>query len=113
MKCFTYNVKLFKNLKIYYISGGTSIGKKHAPDLCCLGAGKFEEDLIFPKEQFQTLVLDYTSIDDPKERFCSRFIDDMFAAAVGTELQAQQLVDWMNTLWPGLNFTFDWSNKVC
>ena len=35
----------------------------------------------------------------------------MFAATVGTEEQAQEFVDWMNTLWPGLNFTFDWSNK--
>jgi hypothetical protein len=35
----------------------------------------------------------------------------MFADTVGTELQAQEFVDWMNTLWPGLNFTFDWSNK--
>ena len=26
--------------------GGTSIGKKHAPSLCCLGAGKLEEEQI-------------------------------------------------------------------
>ena len=35
----------------------------------------------------------------------------MFAATVGTEQQAQQFVQWMNTLWPGLTFTCDWSNK--
>ena len=35
----------------------------------------------------------------------------MFAATVGTEEQVQEFVDWMNTMWPGLNFTFDWSNK--
>ena len=92
-------------------TGGTSIGKKHAPDLCCLGAGKLEEDLIFPSESFQSLVMDDSSSIDPKERFFKRFIDDMFAATNGTEQQAQQFVDWMNTLWPGLAFTFEWSNR--
>ena len=70
-----------------------------------------EEKLIFPSEEFQTLVLDNASEPDPKERFFKRFIDDMFAATVGTEQQAQQFVQWINTLWPGLTFTCDWSNK--
>ena len=55
--------------KVLKQTGGTSIGKKHAPDLCCLGAGKLEEDLIFPDERFKNPVLDDQSNDDPKERF--------------------------------------------
>ena len=98
--------------KIFKQTGGTSIGKEHAPDLCCLGAAKLEEELIFPDEKFQNLILDDTSSDDPKERFFKRFIDDMFAAVEGTEQEAKGFIEWMNTLWPGLSFTFDWSNKV-
>ena len=52
---------------MYKQTGGTSIGKKHAPDLCCMGAGKLEEDLIFP---------------------------DAYAATMGTDQQATELVDW-------------------
>ena len=46
-----------------------------------------------------------------KHRFYKRFIDDMVAALLGTEEEAGDFVAWMNTLWPGLGFTFDWSNK--
>ena len=102
---FEFGEKTFKQ------TGGTSIGKKHAPDLCCLGAGKFEEDFIFPDIKFQELIINDMSKPDPKERFFRRFIDDMFAATVGTEQQIKDFVEWMNTLWPGLSFTFDWSNK--
>ena len=35
----------------------------------------------------------------------------MIAAFLGTEQEAKDFVDWMNTLWPGLKFTYDWSNK--
>ena len=35
----------------------------------------------------------------------------MFAAVEGTEQQSEQFGDWLNSLWPGLSFTFDWSNK--
>ena len=33
------------------------------------------------------------------------------AVFLGTEEEAVEFVAWMNTLWPGLKFTFDWSNK--
>ena len=61
------------------------MGKKHSPDLCFLGAGQLEEDLIFPSEEFQTLVLDDAFKSDAQERFFNRFIDDMFEATVVTE----------------------------
>ena len=35
---FEFGEKVFKQV------GGTSIGKKHAPSRCCLGAGKLEEE---------------------------------------------------------------------
>ena len=34
----------------------------------------------------------------------------MIAAFIGTETEAPHFVDWMNTLWEGLNFTYEWSN---
>ena len=91
--------------------GGTSIGKKHAPSLCCLGAGKLEEELIFPSEQFQNLVVKDNRTLDEADRFYGRFIDDMLARTKGTEAEAEEFVKWLNTLWPGLKFTYEWSNK--
>ena len=65
-----------------------------------LGLENWRKTGFSPVKKFQALVLNDASKSDPKERFFKRFIDDMFAATVGTELQAQQFVDWMNTLWP-------------
>ena len=48
---------------------------------------------------------------DDEDRFYERFIDGMVAALLGTEEEAGDFVAWMKTLWPGLKFTFDWSNK--
>ena len=49
--------------------GGTSIGKKHAPDTACLGAAKFEEVNILPSEQFRNIVLNDDSSPDDSDRF--------------------------------------------
>ena len=35
----------------------------------------------------------------------------MIAAFLGDAQDAEHFVGWMNTLWPGLQFTYDWSNK--
>ena len=43
--------------QIFQQVGGTSIGKKHAPSLCCLGAGKLEEEKLYPEECFRKIVL--------------------------------------------------------
>ena len=91
--------------------GGTSIGKKHAPALCCLGAGKLEEDMIFPAEPFRSLVIKDKGSADESERFFKRFIDDMMALTNGTTDDAKEFVGWLNTLWPGLQFTYEWSNQ--
>ena len=34
----------------------------------------------------------------------------MIAAFIGTREEAEEFVECMNTLWPGLKFTFEWSN---
>ena len=96
---------------LYKQDGGTSIGKKHAPDTACLGAGKFEEDFILPSDQFKNIVVDDTSNNDDKDRFYKRFIDDMIAVTCCTRQEAKEFVDWLNTLDPNLAFTFEWSDE--
>ena len=96
---------------LYKQEGGTSIGKKHAPDTACLGAGKFEEESILPTENFKNIVLDDISNNEEKDRFYKRFIDDMIAATCCTRQQANDFVDWLNTLDPNLTFTHEWSDE--
>ena len=72
-------------------TGGTSIGKKHAPSVACLGAGKLEEENIFTAFIFKENVLnDKKSVDDK-----DRFNDDMVAAFLGTEEEAGDFVAWI------------------
>ena len=96
---------------LYKQEGGTSIGKKHAPDTACLGAGKFEEDNVLPSQEFQNIVLNDNSSGDEMDRFYARFIDDMIAATSCTKEQAHNFVEWLNTLDPSLDFTFEWSDE--
>ena len=70
--------------KNFHQVGGTSIGKKHAPPLACLAAGKLEEEVIFTADIFKAKVLKDIRNDDDKARFYKRFIDDMIAAFMGT-----------------------------
>ena len=97
--------------KVFRQVGGTSIGKKHAPALCCLGAGKLEEEQIFPSEIFRSIVAKDNTTQDESDRFYKRFIDDMIAAMDGTEEEAKQFVEWLNTLDSSLKFTYEWSDK--
>ena len=102
---FTFGERVFKQ------EGGTSIGKKHAPDTACLGAAKFEEVNILPSEQFRNIVLNDDSSPDDSDRFYKRFIDDMIAATNCSQQQAQQFVNWLKTLNLSLQFTFEWSDE--
>ena len=77
-----------------------------------MGAGKLEEDKIFPSEKFQNLILNNLDTQDNCDRFYTRFIDDKLAAFLGSKDQAEEFVTWLNTLWPGLHFTFEWSDKI-
>ena len=82
---FKFGEQIFKQV------GGTSIGKKHAPSLCCLGAGKLEEDEIFPAGPFRNLVLKDKASVDESDRLYKRFIDDMMALTNGTADEAKEL----------------------
>ena len=93
--------------KIFRQVGGTSTGKKHAPSLCCLGAGKLEEEKLFPSEVFRKIVLNDNSSDDESDRFYKRFIDDMISAMEGSEDSAKELVDLLNSLDPGVSFNYE------
>ena len=96
---------------LYRQKTGVSIGQKYAPSFAGLGAGKLEEDKIFPSVQFQNFILKDLDSQDNCDRFYTRFIDDKLAAFLGSKDQAEDFVTWMNTLWPGLHFTFEWSDK--
>ena len=97
--------------KLFQQDGGTSIGKKHAPPLACLGAGKIESDSIYPSQLFQELFLDDKENNNVEDRFWKRFIDDIIAVMHGTREEAKVFVDWMNSLWTGIEFTFEWSDQ--
>ena len=97
--------------KLYRQKTGVSIGQKYAPPFACLGAGKLEEDKIFPSEKFKNLNINNLDTQDNCNRFYTRFIDDKLAAFLGSKDQAEEFVTWLNTLWPGLHFTFEWSDK--
>jgi hypothetical protein len=101
---FEFGEKLFQQV------GGTSIGKKHAPPLACLGAGRLETEAIYPSQNFKTLVLNDKESNSEEDRFWKRFIDDIVAAMQGSRDDAQRFVDWMNTLCEGIEFTFEWSD---
>ena len=60
---------------------------------------------------YKDKVLNDLSSQDEEDRFYKRFIDDMIAAFLGDAQDAEHFVRWMNTLWPGLKFTYNWSNK--
>ena len=96
---------------LYKQEGGTSIGKKHAPDTACLGAGKLEEDKIFPSEDFKKIMLNDEASEDEKDRHYKRFIDDMMGFTNCTEAEAATFVNWLNTLHPNLGFTFEFSHE--
>ena len=76
-----------------------------------MAEGKLEEDKIYPSEQFQNFILKDLSSQDNCDRFYTRFIDDKLAAFLGSKNQAEEFVTWMNSLLPGLHFTFEWSDK--
>ena len=87
------------NSKIYQQVGGVGTGVKLAPPFACLGMGKFE-DLAFSQDQ------------ELLERVLlwKRYIDDILMLFKGSRVQCQNLVNWLNTLMPGVvKFKFEYS----
>ena len=98
--CLDNNLFTFNDRKYLQI-GGVGTGVKLAPPYACLGMGKFESTAF--SSGFHLL---------EKIVLWKRFIDDILMLFKGTEQQCQELVDWMNSLYPGVvKFKHDFSTK--
>ena len=74
-------------------------GIKLAPPFACLGVGKFEEEFFSSENNFEEMIL-----------LWKRYIDDVFALIKGEEEDCKNLVDFLNTLLPGvIKFTSKFS----
>ena len=90
------------NEKIYQQTGGVGTGVKLAPPYACLGMGKFES-IAFNS--------DCGLLD--KILLWKRFIDDVFMLFKGTREECEKLVDWLNSILPGVvKFKFEFSTKM-
>ena len=92
---FTFNDKIYKQIS------GVGTGLKLAPTYACLGLGKYEK-IAFGSDQ------------DLLEKILlwKRYIDDVFMLFRGSQEECEQLVEWLNSLMPGVvKFKFDFSYK--
>jgi hypothetical protein len=88
------------NEKLYQQRGGVGTGIKLAPTYACLGMGNFEK-LVFSSNQ------------DLLERILlwKRFIDDVFLLFRGSKEECVELVEWLNSLMPGVvKFKYEYSD---
>ena len=77
-------------------------GIKLAPPYACLGMGRFEQ------EAFRTNI----SLLD-KVILWKRFIDDVFMLLRGSKQDCEELVNWLNSLHPGvIKFKYEFSTKL-
>ena len=87
------------NDKIYHQKGGVGTGIKLAPPFACLGVGDFEEKFFSSENDLVKMIL-----------LWKRYIDDVFALLKGEEEDCKNLVDFLNTLMPGvIKFTSKFS----
>ena len=87
------------NEKIYHQKGGVGTGIKLAPPFACLGVGDFEEKFFSSENDLVKMIL-----------LWKRYIDDVFAILKGEEEDCKNLVDFLNTLMPGvIKFTSKFS----
>ena len=92
---FQFNSKIFKQ------KDGVGTGNKMAPPFTCLGVGKFEEMAFDSNNELLELVL-----------LWKRYIDDILLLFKGSKEQCQELVDWLNSLMPGvIKFKFEYSKS--
>ena len=85
--------------KIYKQISGIGTGLKLAPSYACLGIGKYEK-IAFNSDQglLKNILL------------WKRFIDDVIMLFGGTLEECKQLVEWLNSLMPGvIKFKFEFS----
>ena len=87
------------NSQVYKRGGGVGTGIKLAPPYACLGVGKFEKIAFNSNQELLDLIL-----------LWKRYIDDVFMIFNGSKEQCKELVDWLNTLMPGvIKFKFEYS----
>lgn len=99
--CLDHNVFEF-NQKTYIQSEGVPIGPCMAPPYACLGMGEFETQAFEDPNFIQTF--------QSKLLFWKRFIDDILTLFRGSRGEAEQFVNFLNSLFPGvIEFTFDFS----
>ena len=98
--CLQNNIFSF-NEKLYRQKGGVGTGNKMSPPYTCLGMGKFESRALssgFPLVELICL--------------WKRFIDDILMLFKGSKEQCQELVDWLNSLEPGvIKFKYEFSKE--
>ena len=56
--------------------------------VACLGAGRLEEESIYPSQKFKSLILNDKENDCEEDRFWKRFIDDIVAATQSSREEA-------------------------
>ena len=88
--CLSNNFFKF-NSQVYKQDGGVGTGIKLAPPFACLGVGKFEKMAFESKHELVDLIL-----------LWKQYIDDVFLLYSDSEGQRKNLVNWLNTLMPGV-----------
>ena len=86
---FEYNKKTYKQV------GGVGTGIKLAPPYACLAMGEFERTAFTTTSTDERQLLDLILL-------WKRFIDDVLLLFNGSETECYKLVDWLNSLMPGV-----------
>jgi hypothetical protein len=90
------------NDKIYQQTGGVGTGIKLAPPYVCLGMGRYES------KAFNS---DFHLLD--RILLWKRFIDDVLMLFRGSKEECDELVDWLNSLCPGVvKFKYQYSTEM-
>ena len=98
--CLESNVFSFNDKK-YLQTGGVGTGVKLAPPYACLGMGKFEETAFSAGFHLVEDIL-----------LWKRFIDDILMLFRGSEQKCKELVEWLNSLYPGVvRFKYEFSTE--
>ena len=98
--CLENNIFSFNGNK-YRQKGGVGTGNKMSPPYCCLGMGKFESKALSSEFPLVDLI-----------SLWKRFIDDIFMLFKGSKEQCQELVNWLNSLEPGIiKFKHEYSTE--
>jgi hypothetical protein len=91
---FSFNDKIYKQIS------GVGTGVKLAPTYACLGLGSFEKTVFNSSQELLKKIV-----------LWKRFIDDVLMLFRGTKLECENLVEWLNSLLPGVvKFKYEFSH---